>query len=56
MLVGIVLMVLVFVCAIATLLTLRLNKNHISKLIYYQYNYIPEPLVNLVEAKGLKPM
>ncbi|ACO53542.1 unknown [Euproctis pseudoconspersa nucleopolyhedrovirus] len=54
MLVYVLLLIVVFACAVAALLTLRLNKNQLKKLIYYQYNYIPESLTDIVTVKNLK--
>jgi hypothetical protein len=48
------LLVVVFVVCIVILLTLRLNKFQLKELLYYQYNYIPEPLLSVVKVHNLK--
>ncbi|QEI03619.1 PIF-7 [Rachiplusia nu nucleopolyhedrovirus] len=50
----IVLLVLVFVLCLIILLVLLINKSQLRRLLYYQYNYIPEPLISLVKVKNLK--
>lgn len=54
MIVYIVLMIVIFATAIIVLITLRLNKFQLQELLYYQYNYIPETLLNVVKVHRLK--
>nr|ANS70993.1 hypothetical protein [Lymantria dispar multiple nucleopolyhedrovirus] len=54
MYVQLVFMVTVFVVCLFLLLALKSNRKQINKLIYYQYKYIPEPLISLVSVKKLK--
>ncbi|AAF33590.1 Unknown (Ac110) [Spodoptera exigua multiple nucleopolyhedrovirus] len=54
MIVYIALMVVIFVIAIVILITLRLNKFQLQELLYYQYKYIPETLLNVVKVHRLK--
>ena len=54
MIVYIILIVLVFIVCLFVLLTLRLNKIQLQELLYYQYNYIPEPLLPVVKVHKLK--
>ncbi|ADB84432.1 hypothetical protein [Apocheima cinerarium nucleopolyhedrovirus] len=50
----IICIIVIFVFFTFLLLTLRLNNNQIKRLVYYQYNYIPEPLISLVKVRSLK--
>ncbi|QWO71636.1 per os infectivity factor 7 [Orgyia pseudotsugata single capsid nuclopolyhedrovirus] len=54
MIVYVVAIIVVFVLCVMALMTLRLNKNQISQLVYYQYNYIPDALTGLVKVHKLK--
>ncbi|QYC92793.1 Per os infectivity factor 7 [Trabala vishnou gigantina nucleopolyhedrovirus] len=54
MFVYIIALVFAFVMFVTILITLRLNRNQTQKLVYFQYNYIPEPLVGLVKVRSLK--
>ncbi|AGR56845.1 ac110 [Hemileuca sp. nucleopolyhedrovirus] len=56
MIVYIVALIIIFVLFVVLLFTLRLNKNQLGRLVYYQYNYIPEPLISLVKVNNLKPI
>nr|AKN91053.1 ORF-83 [Buzura suppressaria nucleopolyhedrovirus]QYF10565.1 per os infectivity factor 7 [Buzura suppressaria nucleopolyhedrovirus] len=51
----IILVTFVFIVAVIGLFTLRINRNQLARLVYYQYNYIPEHLVSLVKVHNLKP-
>lgn len=48
------LLVVIFIVCTVILLTLRLNKFQLKELLYYQYNYIPEPLLSVVKVHSLK--
>ncbi|AAM95067.1 hypothetical protein HaMNV_gp073 [Helicoverpa armigera multiple nucleopolyhedrovirus] len=48
------LLVVIFIVCTVVLLTLRLNKFQLKELLYYQYNYIPEPLLSVVKVHSLK--
>ncbi|AKN80591.1 hypothetical protein [Perigonia lusca single nucleopolyhedrovirus] len=54
MIVFIVFVIVSFFVALAILFTLRLNKKLVENLVYYQYNYIPQPLVKHVKVFDLK--
>jgi hypothetical protein len=54
MIVYIVLIFLFFVVAVIAVFTLRHNKLLVRRRVYYQYNYIPAPLVGLVRVHELK--
>lgn len=54
MLVYLVLMVVIFVVCLSILVLLLVNKSQLRQLLYYQYNYIPEPLISLVKVTNLK--
>lgn len=54
MLLYLVLMVVVFIVCLYLLMLLLANKSQLRQLLYYQYNYIPEPLLSLVEVTNLK--
>ncbi|ABI35766.1 hypothetical protein [Ectropis obliqua nucleopolyhedrovirus] len=54
MFVYMVVLFVIFALCLTVLFTLRLNKNQMRQLIYYQYNYIPEPLISLVAVHNLK--
>ncbi|ABY65818.1 hypothetical protein [Orgyia leucostigma nucleopolyhedrovirus] len=54
MIVYIVLLVVLFVLCLTALAVLRLNKNQIARLVYFQYNYIPDALTGLVKVHNLK--
>ncbi|AWW14450.1 hypothetical protein KM620_gp090 [Hyposidra talaca nucleopolyhedrovirus] len=51
----IIFVVFVFILAVISLLTLYVNRVQLARLVYYQYNYIPEPLISLVRVHNLKP-
>ncbi|WBB27290.1 PIF-7 [Mythimna sequax nucleopolyhedrovirus] len=48
------LLVVIFIVCTVILLTLRLNKFQLKELLFYQYNYIPEPLLSVVKVHSLK--
>nr|WRQ96317.1 pif-7 [Mamestra configurata nucleopolyhedrovirus A] len=48
------LLIVIFIVCTVVLLTLRLNKFQLKELLYYQYNYIPEPLLSVVKVHSLK--
>jgi Per os infectivity factor AC110 len=54
MIVCIVLIIIIFVVCLVILLTLRLNKFQLTQLVYFQYNYIPESLLDTVKVISLK--
>ncbi|AUF81607.1 ac110 [Malacosoma neustria nucleopolyhedrovirus] len=56
MLVYIILLIVIFCMGVWGMLVLKLNKQHVRKNVYYQYNYIPEPLVSLVKVHNLKTL
>lgn len=50
----VLLVIVIFCIAVFLLFTLRLNKKQIDRLLYYQYNYIPESLIGGVKVVRLK--
>nr|UQV25630.1 hypothetical protein [Spodoptera litura nucleopolyhedrovirus] len=50
----IVLVIVLTVCFVTMLFVLRTNRQHVEKILYYQYNYIPKPLISLVKVYKLK--
>jgi hypothetical protein len=56
MLVYIILLCVIFSMGVWGLVVLKLNKHHVRKNVYYQYKYIPEPLVSLVKVHNLKTL
>ncbi|QED40614.1 PIF-7 [Chrysodeixis includens nucleopolyhedrovirus] len=50
----IVLLVVIFVICVSVLILLRINKSQLRQQLYYQYKYIPEPLISLVTVENLK--
>ncbi|AAG53836.1 unknown [Helicoverpa armigera nucleopolyhedrovirus] len=56
MLVIAVFILLSFIFALGALYLLRQNKRDLRRQLYYQYKYIPEPLVSLVTVHKLKTL
>jgi Per os infectivity factor AC110 len=54
MIVFITLLIVLFVVCTTILFTLRLNKYQLKELLYFQYNFIPEPLLSVVKVHSLK--
>lgn len=54
MIVQIILLTLVFVVCVGILYLLKLNKKQVERIVYYQYKYIPEPLLGVVKIIDLK--
>ncbi|AXS67749.1 ac110-like protein [Cryptophlebia peltastica nucleopolyhedrovirus] len=54
MLLQIWLMIIVFIAALVMLTLTKLNKKIINEIVYFQYNFIPEPLISLVNVIRLK--
>lgn len=54
MLVYFALIVVLLATFVTVLFTLRLNKKQVEKVLFYQYNYIPKPLISLVKVYALK--
>ncbi|ABF47432.1 ac110-like protein [Clanis bilineata nucleopolyhedrovirus] len=50
----IILIVIIFVVACYSLITLRLNRKQTETDLFYQYNYIPQPLLPFVKVHKLK--
>ncbi|AAC70292.1 LdOrf-106 peptide [Lymantria dispar multiple nucleopolyhedrovirus] len=50
-----VLLVTTFLVCAFLLFALATNEKQVRKILYYQYKYIPEPLISLVEVINLKP-
>ncbi|AAR28874.1 ORF110 [Leucania separata nucleopolyhedrovirus] len=54
MLTYVVLIVVLFVVFVTILFVLRLNRQQVAKVLYYQYNYIPKPFISFVKVYALK--
>lgn len=54
MIVYVALMVVVFVVFLTVLVVLSVNKIQLRQMLYYQYKYIPEPLIRFVKVDRLK--
>ncbi|AXU41546.1 PIF-7 [Alphabaculovirus altermyunipunctae] len=48
------LIVVLFVLFVTVLYVLKLNKQQVAKVLYYQYNYIPKPFISFVKVYALK--
>jgi flagellar basal body-associated protein FliL len=54
MIIYIILLLTLLVVAAVMLFVLVLNRAQVKKSLYYQYNYIPEPLIRYVKVDNLK--
>ncbi|AAZ67463.1 hypothetical protein [Trichoplusia ni single nucleopolyhedrovirus] len=54
MIVYVVLLIVVFVVFLTVLVVLAVNKIQLRQMLYYQYKFIPEPLIRFVTVDRLK--